>query len=159
MSFAATSAAGSFMMHWFRNPPSARNFDICKDLLLARFGSSLAVSQEFGRRDFAGHGWQRCKQADGSGNSADHLASDHDGLRTHLLRSILYAAALFALIPFLMAGQLVVNRQAICDGVQSYVNLLIEYTKTACVPADVSSDTFTFTVLSSEPIFSLKDEK
>ena len=141
-----------------QKPAVRQKFDISKDLLLARFGSSLAVSQEFGRRDFGGRGWDRYKQADGSGNPADHLASGHDGLRTHLLKSILYAA-LFVLIPFLMAGQFVVNREAICDGVQRYVNMLIDYTKTACVPADASSDTFTFMVLSSEPIFSVKVEK
>ena len=67
--------------------------------------------------------------------------------------------ALFVLIPFLMAGQLVVSQQVICDGVQSYVNMLVDYTKTTCVPTDGSSDTFTFLVQSSEPIFSVKEEK
>jgi hypothetical protein len=43
--------------------------------------------------------------------------------------------------------------------VQSYVNMLVDYTKTACVPTDTTSDTFTFLVRSSKPIFSVKDEK
>ena len=42
---------------------------------------------------------------------------------------------------------------------QSYVNMLVDYTKTGCVPADTGSDTFTFLVRSSEPIFSVKDQK
>jgi hypothetical protein len=66
--------------------------------------------------------------------------------------------ALFVLIPFVMAGQLVVSQQAICDGVQGYANMLVDYTKTTCVPVDSSSDTFTFLVLSSEPILSIKDQ-
>jgi len=37
--------------------------------------------------------------------------------------------------------------------------MLVDYTKTTCIPADVSDDTLTFLVLSSEPIFSVKDSK
>jgi hypothetical protein len=37
--------------------------------------------------------------------------------------------------------------------------MLVDYTRTACVPTDTSIDTFTFLVRSSEPIFSVKDEK
>jgi hypothetical protein len=73
--------------------------------------------------------------------------------------SIPRCAALFILTPFLLAGQLVVNRQAICDEVQGYVNMLVDYTKTTCIPAGASADEFTFLVLSSEPIFSIKDSK
>ena len=42
---------------------------------------------------------------------------------------------------------------------QSYVNMLVDYTKTGCVPMHTSSDVFTFLVQSSEPIFSNKEEK
>jgi hypothetical protein len=137
-----------------------QKFDVSKDLLLARFGSSLAVRQEFGRRNLAGHGRECRKQADDTGSSADDLASDHEGLRTRLSDiSIPRSAALFVLTPFLIAGKLVVNPQAICDGVQGYVNMLVDYTKTTCIPADVSDDTLTFLVLSSEPIFSVKGSK
>jgi len=83
----------------------------------------------------------------------------HRGLRAHLPTRMLRAAALFALIPFLVAGKPVVSQQAICDEVQSYVNMFVDYTKTTCAPTDANSDTFTFLVLSSEPIFSIKDEK
>jgi hypothetical protein len=42
---------------------------------------------------------------------------------------------------------------AICDAVQSYVN------GPHAAPADASSDTFTFLVVSSEPNFSVKERK
>jgi hypothetical protein len=67
--------------------------------------------------------------------------------------------ALFVLIPLVMAGQLVVSQQAMCDGVQGYTNMLVDYTKTTCVPVDSSSDTFTLLVLSNEPILSIKDQR
>jgi hypothetical protein len=140
-----------------QKPAIRQKFDISKDLLLARFGSSLAVSQEFGRGNLAGHDRECRKQAGSHGAPDEDLASDHEGSRTRFAG--IHYIALFVLIPFLMAGQLVVSQQAICDGVQSYVNMLVDYTKTTCVPADASSDTFTFLVLSSEPIFSVKDSK
>jgi hypothetical protein len=87
------------------------------------------------------------------------MASDDGGLRTHLTAGILRAAILFALLLFLVAGKPTVSQQAICDAVQSYLNMLVDYTKTGCVPTDTSSDTFTFLVRSSEPIFSNKEEK
>jgi hypothetical protein len=37
--------------------------------------------------------------------------------------------------------------------------MLVDHTKTMCIPVDASSDTFAFLVLSSEPIFSVKDSK
>jgi hypothetical protein len=118
------------------------------------------VRQEFRRRNLAGHGRECRKPADDSGSPADDLASDHEGLRTRLSDiSIPRSAALFVSTLFLIAGQLVVNPQAICDGVQGYVNMLVDYTKTTCIPADVSDDTFTLLVLASEPIFSVKDSK
>ena len=51
------------------------------------------------------------------------------------------------------------RRQSASDfGVQGYVNVLVDCTKTTCIPADVSDDTLTFLVLSSEPIFSDKEK-
>ena len=116
-------------------PVQAQNGEIRDFLALTRQQSSLNVS------------------------AADDLANDHSGLRAHLPTRMLRAAALFALIPFLVAGKPVVSQQAICDEVQSYVNMFVDYTKTTCAPTNASSDTFTFLVLSSEPIFSIKDEK
>jgi hypothetical protein len=118
------------------------------------------VCQEFGRRNLAGHGRECRNQAGNTGSPAGDLASDHDGLRTRLGDiSIPRCAALLVLTLFLIAGQLVVNRQAICDEVQGYVNMLVDYTKTTCIPAGASANEFTFLVLSSEPIFSIKDSK
>ena len=53
-------------------------------------------------------------------------------------------AALFALIPFLLAGKPAISQQTICDEVQNYVNMLVDHTKTTCIPVDASSDTFAF---------------
>jgi hypothetical protein len=142
-----------------QKPAISQKFDISKDLLLARFGSGLAVRQEFGRGDLGGHGWECRQHAAKTDTPAGNLASDHQGLGAHLTAGILRAAALFALLPFLIAGTPVVSQQAICDAVQSYVNMLVDYTRTACVPTDTSSDTFTFLVRSSKPIFSVKDKK
>ena len=114
------------------------------------------MRQEFGRGNLVGPG----REAGDTGNSADDVASDHGGLHTRLKSiSLPRQAALFVLTMFLVAGHLVVNPQAICDGVQGYVNMLVDYTKTTCIPADASDDTFNFLVLSSEPIFSVKDSK
>jgi hypothetical protein len=114
------------------------------------------VRQEFGRGNLVGPG----REAGDTGSSANDVASDHGGLRTRLKGMILpRQAALFVLTLFLVAGHLVVSPQAICDGVQGYVNMLVDYTKTTCIPADASDDTSNFLVLSSEPIFSVKDSK
>ena len=91
-----------------QKPAISQKFDVSKDLLLARFGSSVAMSQEFRRRNLAGHG----------------------------------------------AAKPIISQQTICDAVQSYVKVLVDYTKTTCTPVDASSDTFAFLVLSSQPIFS-----
>ena len=118
------------------------------------------MRQEFGRGNLAGPGRECSEQAGDTGSAADDLASDNEGFCTRLRNiSIPRCTALFALTLFLIAGQLVVNPQAICDGVQGYVNMLVDYTKTTCIPADASDDTFNFLVLSSEPIFSVKDSK
>ena len=55
--------------------------------------------------------------------------------------------------------QPVVDEQAICDEVQSYVNMLVDYTRTACTPAGASDGTLSFVVLSSEPILSVEATK
>ena len=116
-------------------PVQAQNGEIRNFLALTRQQSSLNVS------------------------AADDLANDHSGLRAHLPTRMLRAAALLALIPYLVAGKPVVSQQAICDEVQSYVNMFVDYTKTTCAPTGTSNNTFTFLVLSSEPIFSIRDEK
>ena len=141
-----------------QEPAFCQKLDVSKDLLLARFGSSLAVTQEFGRGNVAGHGRKCRKDAGSRGAPDENLASDHEGPRTRFADVGIHYIALFVLIPFLMAGQqLAASRQAICDGVQGYANMLVDYTKTACVPTDSSGDTFTFLVLSSEPILAVKD--
>src|SRR5215831_13528166 len=109
-----------------------QKFDISKDLLLARFGSSLAVHQKFGRGDLGGHGRQRRERKADTGGPAHDLASGQDCPRAHLTLDNLRAAALLAVIPFLVAGKPVVSQQTICDVVQSYVNTLVDYTRTAC---------------------------
>jgi hypothetical protein len=48
------------------------------------------------------------------------------------------------LIPFLLAGKPTISQQTICDEVQNYVNILVDHTKTTCIPVDASSDTFAF---------------
>ena len=57
-----------------------QKFDVSKDLLLARFGSSLAVRQEFGRGNLSGMAGRVVKQAGDTGSPADDLASDNEGL-------------------------------------------------------------------------------
>ena len=84
MSFAATSLAGSCIMHRSTRLAFRQKFDVSKDLLLARFGSSLAVRQEFGRGNLTGHDREGRKQAGDNGSPADDLASDNEGLGTHL---------------------------------------------------------------------------
>jgi hypothetical protein len=116
------------------------------------------VTQEFGRGNVAGHGRECRKQAGSRGAPDEDLASDHERPRTRFADVGIRYIALLVLIPFLMAGQLVFSQQVICDGVQGYANMLVNYTKTTCVPTDSSSDTFTFLVLSSEPILSVKDQ-
>jgi hypothetical protein len=116
------------------------------------------VTQEFGRGNVAGHGRECRKQAGSRGAPDEDLASDHERPRTRFADVGIHYIALLVLIPFLMAGQLVFSQQVICDGVQGYANMLVNYTKTTCVPTDSSSDTFTFLVLSSEPILSVKDQ-
>ncbi|MGC1347272.1 MAG: hypothetical protein WA863_14515 [Methyloceanibacter sp.] len=127
-----------------QKPAVSQKFDISKDLLSAQFGSSLAMSQELRGGNLAGHGRQCRNQAGNASSPAKRLATN---------------AALFALIPFLLAGKPAISQQTICDEVQNYVNMLVDHTKTTCIPVDASSDTFAFLVLSSEPIFSVKDSK
>jgi hypothetical protein len=63
------------------------------------------------------------------------------------------SVAFVALSP---VAQPVLDEQAICTEVQGYVNMLVDYTKTACSPAGASEGPFSFVVLSSEPIFSVE---
>ena len=113
------------------------------------------MSQELRGGNLAGHGRQCRNQAGNATSPANDVANDHEGLRARLATN----AALFALIPFLLAGKPAISQQTICDEVQSYVNMMVDHTKTTCIPVDASSDTFAFLVLSSEPIFSVKDSK
>ncbi|MGC2341128.1 MAG: hypothetical protein WA453_06050 [Methyloceanibacter sp.] len=138
-----------------QKPAVSQKFDISKDLLSAQFRSSLAMSQELRGGNLAGHGRQCRNQAGNASSPANDVANDHEGLRARLATN----AALFALIPFLLAGKPAISQQTICDEVQNYVNMLVDHTKTTCIPVDASSDTFAFLVLSSEPIFSVKDSK
>ena len=69
MSFAATSLAGSCIMHGSTRLAFRQKFDVSKDLLLARFGSSLAVRQEFGRGNLCGHG-RECRRRQARRNEA-----------------------------------------------------------------------------------------
>ena len=137
-----------------QKPAISQKFDVSKDLLLARFGSSVAMSQEFRRRNLAGHGRECSNQAANAGSKSDDLAGDHDGLHMRLTTTSIGHAALLVLIPLLVAAKPIISQQTICDAVQSYVKVLVDYTKTTCTPVDASSDTFAFLVLSSQPIFS-----
>jgi hypothetical protein len=69
------------------------------------------------------------------------------------------SAALLLLSPLSPVAHPVVDEQAICDQVQSYVNMLVDYTRTACTPLGAGDGTFSFVVLSSEPIFSAETTK
>ena len=84
------------------------------------------------------------------------LQSDNEGLRTHLT-NIDIPAALLCCFRHRSSLQ-VVSQHAICDEVH-YVNMLVDYTKTTCIPVGASNDTFNFLVLSNEPIFSVKLEE
>jgi len=141
-----------------QKPAISQKFDVSKDRLLTRFGSSLAVRQKF-RRGSRSNWGRECREPRDSRSPFEDLIDNHEGLRRRLIHVGIPHAALLFVTPFLVAGQLVISRQSVCDAVQSYVNMLVDYTKTGCVPADTGSDTFTFLVRSSEPIFSVKDQK
>ena len=141
-----------------QKPAISQKFDVSKDRLLARFGSSLAVRQKF-RRGSRSNWGRECREPRDSRGPFEDLIDNHEGLRRRLIHVGIPHAALLFVTPFLVAGQLVISRQSVCDAVQSYVNMFVDYTKTTCAPTNASSDTFTFLVLSSEPIFSIKDEK
>jgi hypothetical protein len=66
---------------------------------------------------------------------------------------VCFSVAFIALSP---VAQPILDEQAICTEIQGYVNLLVDYTKTACSPAGGSEGAFSFVVLSSEPIFSVE---
>jgi hypothetical protein len=76
-----------------------------------------------------------------------------------LKRYLTQSAALLLFGSLSVAAQTVDNGQAICHEVQNYVNMLVDYTQTACIPASANGGSLSVAVLSSEPIFSVEASK
>jgi hypothetical protein len=73
--------------------------------------------------------------------------------------SLITYFALGSSAPSAVAQQTIGNEQAICDQVQSYVNTVVDYTKTVCTQAESNDGRHAIVVISSESIFSAETTK
>src|SRR5262245_29497614 len=57
------------------------------------------------------------------------------------------------------AAQSTEQGQSVCYEVEKYINALVDYTQTSCIPARGKAGASSFTILSSAPVFSVEASK